>query len=326
MRKQRTYSKRGAVNDWMAYLVLRVVVCLISCLSLKQCNRVCRLLSIVLADWVKLRRGVTDSNLQLVYGPLDEKRLSFLRRKMWHHLMLMVCEIILSPRKIHRTNWRDHVYMRDKDAMMRLLLDPRATVLVTGHYGNFEVAGHVTGLLGVQTSTIARPLDNPLVNEFLLDFRSGTGQEMLPMQGSSTAVQELLENNGSLCILADQHAGKKGCWVEFFGHITSCHKSLALFVLSAGAPMLVTYARRLHRPLRFEIGLTGIADPALASSSEPPEYLSGVQEMTRWYNAKLEEAIRMSPEQYWWLHRRWKEVPKKRVKGGGILHSPISGR
>lgn len=289
----------------------------ISCVSLERCDRACRVLSVVLADWIPLRRKVTDRNLQLVYGSLVPKQLSLLRRKMWHHLMLMVCEIVHAPRKIHRTNWRDHIYIRDKDEMLRQTLDPRATIMVTGHYGNFEVAGYVTGLLGIKSSTIARPLDNPLVDEFLLDFRSGTGQEILPKHGSSAAVQELLENKGILCILADQHAGPKGCWVEFFGHVTSCHKSLALFVLSAGAPMVVTYARRIGKPLRFEVGLTGVADPELAKQPEPPEYLTGVQEMTRWYNAKLEEAIRLSPEQYWWLHRRWRDVPdavKKRFK------------
>ncbi len=310
MEEKIKYSRHGFWIDWTGYLVLRILVCAVSCLSLERCDRISRLLAVVLADWTTLRRKVTDRNLQLVYGPLDKADLSQLRRQMWHHLLLMVCEIVQAPRKIHRTNWRDHIYLRDKRRMMELLLDPRPTIMVTGHFGNFEVAGYITGLLGIRSATIARPLDNPLVNEFLLEFRAGTGQEILPKRGSSAAVQQLLESKGTLCILADQHAGPKGCWVDFFGHVTSCHKSLALFVLSADAPMMVTYARRLNRPLRFEIGLTGIADPALRSSVNPPSYLGSIQEMTRWYNRKLEEAIRMAPEQYWWLHRRWREVPE----------------
>lgn len=304
------YSRHGFWVDWAAYVALRLVVCGISCLSLERCDRICRLLSVVIADWTKLRRNVTDHNLQLVYGRLSRTELSGLRRQMWHHLLLMVCEIIHAPRKIHRTNWREHIYMRDKRQMIELLLDQRATIIVTGHFGNFEVAGYITGLLGIQSATIARPLDNPLVNDYLLEFRSGTGQEILPKEGSSAAVQELLQSKGTLCILADQHAGPKGCRVDFFGHTTSCHKSLALFVLSAKAPMVVTYARRLDRPLRFEIGVTGVADPEPVTDREAPNYLDSVQSMTRWYNLKLEEAIRMAPEQYWWLHRRWRDLPK----------------
>lgn len=235
--------------------------------------------------------------------------LGFLRQQMWHHLLLMVCEIAHAPRKIHRTNWREHVYMRDKDQSLQVLLDDRATVLVTGHFGNFEVAGYTTGLLGIHTSTVARPLDNVYVDAYVEAFRSATGQLILPKDGSSLAIQELLERKGALTILADQHAGPKGSWVEFFGHATSCHKALALFVLSARAPLLVTYARRLNRPLRFEIGTTGLADPALLDVPTPPKYLNSVDDLTKWYNDRLEDAIRLSPEQYWWLHRRWREVP-----------------
>ena len=78
--------------------------------------------------------------------------------------------------------------------------------------------------------------------------------------------------------------------------------------------MMVSYARRLGQPLRFEIGMTGLADPALLESNIPPQYLSSVEELTRWYNEKLEEAIRLAPEQYWWLHRRWRDVPVNVLK------------
>jgi hypothetical protein len=80
--------------------------------------------------------------------------------------------------------------------------------------------------------------------------------------------------------------------------------------------MMVIYARRLSRPLQFEIGMTGVADPAVPSGCPKPVYLQSVEDLTRWYNSKLEEAIRMSPMQYWWLHRRWRNVPeavKKRL-------------
>jgi Kdo2-lipid IVA lauroyltransferase/acyltransferase len=302
-------ERKGTWLDWLAYLCLRCVICLIHCASLESCDRVCRLLAFGLADWAKLRRKVIDANLQIAYGQLMPDQLSFLRREMWHHLLLMICEIAHAPRKIHWTNWREHVYMPDKDQMLRELLDDRATVLVTGHFGNFEVAGYTTGLLGIHSSTVARPLDNVYVDAYVEAFRSATGQFILPKDGSAKAIQELLERKGTLTILADQHGGPKGSWVEFFGHATSCHKALALFVLSARAPMVVTYARRLDRPLRFEIGMTGLADPDSLDLPSPPAYLNSVDDLTKWYNEKLEEAIRLAPEQYWWLHRRWREVP-----------------
>ncbi|MEM7474029.1 MAG: lysophospholipid acyltransferase family protein [Planctomycetota bacterium] len=301
----------GTLKDWIAYIALRCVICGIQCLSLEGCDRLARVLAKVLADWIPIRRRVTDENLERVYGQISAEHKSLLRQKMWHNLILLVCEIALASRKIHRHNYRDHFYMFQKEAVIKLLLEVRPTVFVTGHFGNFEVAGFSVGLLGTPTTTIARPLDNPYIDAFVQEFRSRGGQKMLPKDGSAVKVQELLEAGGTLALLADQHAGGKGVWVDFFGEATSCHKALALFVLSSGAPMIVNYTRRLDRPLKYELGAKAIADPALLESENPPEYLSSVLELTEWYNAHLENIIREAPEQYWWLHRRWRGVPEK---------------
>jgi KDO2-lipid IV(A) lauroyltransferase len=296
------------VADWLAYIVVRCVVCAMQSVSLETCERYCSVLAWCI-DRTPLRRKVIDPNVRMVFGELDARRETALRIAMWRHLLMMICEIAHAPRKIHRTNWRDHFFIRDKNVVFPLLMDPRPTVLVTGHFGNFELAGFVTGLFGLPTTTIARPLDNPHVNKFIAEFRSLGGQHMLPKDGSSVAVQEILSRAGTLALLADQHAGGKGCWVDFFGYPTSCHKALALFVLSSKAPMVVCYNRRMRRPLQFEMAVTGIADPLV-----PAEYLESVKELTRWYNQKLEEAIRLAPEQYWWLHRRWREVPPSKLQ------------
>jgi Kdo2-lipid IVA lauroyltransferase/acyltransferase len=307
-------SRIGNWIEWLAYVALRMVVCAIQSISLETCDRLCWILARILADWTWLRRDITNENLKRVYGEISAQHQSLLRRKMWHHLLLMVCEIAHAPRKIHRTNFRDHFYMRDKDQVLKLMIDPRPLVLVTGHFGNFEVAGHTIGILGFPTTTVARPLDNRYIDRFVSEFRGLGGQRMLAKEGSAVAVQQLLDERGTLALLADQHAGGKGVWVDFFGHATSCHKALALFVLSSKAPMFVHYNRRLDRPLRFEVGVTGLADPALLKGEQVPSYLQSVHELTEWYNARLEEAIRMAPEQYWWLHRRWRDVPEKVLK------------
>ena len=72
--------------------------------------------------------------------------------------------------------------------------------------------------------------------------------------------------------------------------------------------MLVTYVRRVGGPLRYEMGLEGVADPG-----DPEFALGSVPSLTQWYTACLERIIRRSPEQYWWLHRRWKGKPPDAV-------------
>jgi KDO2-lipid IV(A) lauroyltransferase len=89
------------------------------------------------------------------------------------------------------------------------------------------------------------------------------------------------------------------------GRPASCHKALALFTLSSGAPQMVLYNRRFQQPMQFEVGCSGKVDPA-----DLPDSLNDIQALTQWYNQRLEQVIRETPEQYWWVHRRWKEKPR----------------
>jgi KDO2-lipid IV(A) lauroyltransferase len=223
---------------------------------------------------------------------------------MWEHMFLMMGELSLVPRKLHDTNWRQHIEITDREIefFIRQLLSPRPIVVVSGHFGNFEVGGITAGLLGFPTFTVARPLDNVYLHRFLTRFREATGQFMLPKKGSAKQLDAILQSGGTMMLLGDQSAGPKGVWVEFFGRPASCHKAVALFSLVHRAPMLLAYSVRTG-PLRFRIGLSAAFDPLTDSD------LSGVKPLTQWYNDHLERAVRRYPSQYWWLHNRWKNKP-----------------
>ncbi len=297
------------LTDWCIYILIRIFICIVQTLSLETCQAVSHGLAWLATDVARLRYRVVADNLRHVYPHWTDRQLRSFIRRMWAHLFLMVAEIAHAHRKIHETSFRRFVQFANKPLLVRYLLDPRPTVLVTGHYGNFEVAGYVMGMFGFPSFTIARTLDNPFLDRFINRFRGSTGQYILPKQGCAPQVAAVLEAGGTLSLLGDQHAGEKGCWVEFLGRPASCHKAVALFTLSSGAPQLVCYVRRQKAPMHFEIGVVGVADPATWDSS-----LAGVKPLTRWYNQKMEEMILAAPEQYWWVHRRWKGQPPQRRK------------
>lgn len=295
------------LTDWLVYLMIRVFICLIQAMRLETCHTVAKGLAVLAGDIVRLRHKVVDENVRLTFPELTLAQRRDFTRRMWEHLFVMVCEIAHAPRKIHETNWRDYFHIHRKPEFVRALLDPRPSVLVSGHFGNFEVTSFMAGILGFSTHAIARRLDNPHLDRFVNRFRGANGQFILPKDGSSAQIDAILKAGGIIALLGDQSAGPKGCWVEFLGRPASCHKAVALFTLVSGAPLTVAYGRRTGGPLQFEIGITGIADP----QKNGPE-TSGVRQLTLWYNRRLEEAIRMAPEQYWWVHRRWKGQPPQR--------------
>ena len=293
------------------YFFVRVFFCFLQTLPSKTCFWIARHISWFVSEIISFRRQVIDENLRGAFPEWSSENRRTTARVMWEHLFLMVCEIAQVPRKIHETNFRDHIKFTpgSRRTLVGLLMEPRPLTMVSGHFGNFEVGGYVTGLLGFRTFAVARPLDNPLLDDFFKRFRGAHGQSILPKHGSAKQIAAALEAGHTLVLLCDQWAGRKGCWVNFFDRPTSCHKAIAVFPLSSGAPLVVCYAKRVDRPLQFEFAAVAVADPQKGG-----EHFADVRSLTQWYNWRLEEMIRDTPDQYWWLHKRWKTKPPTRLR------------
>lgn len=297
----RTALRRAV--DYAVYVVVRLLICIVQGMSIETGCAVARFLAWLLADVLAVRGRVVDDNLTHAFPELSAADRRRLVRQMWEHLLVMVLEIAHAPRKIHDTNWRDYVRLHGEGPLLRLLLEDRPTLVTTAHFGNFEVAGYVLGLLGFKGHTVARKLDNAYLDRFVNRFRGATGQYIIPKNGGYDQILWVLSHGGTMTFLADQYAGPKGCWVQFFGRPASAHKAIALLAMEHQAPVVVSFARRTDRPLHFELSTYAVADPRNGS-----EEFASVRALTQWYTTRLEEIIRRQPNQYWWLHRRWKDT------------------
>jgi len=286
------------------YLAVRVALSLIQAVSIETCAVVTGWLAWLAADVLRIRGRVVAENLRIAFPQQTEHERQAVVRRMWAHLLLMVCESAQIQRKIHETNWRRYVDVEGKREWILVANKPGPKVCVTGHFGNFEALGHVCNFWGFRTYTVARTLDNPYLDRLVARFRESMGQKLLPKSDSAGQADEVLQTGGILALLGDQHAGRKGCVVDFLGRPASCHKALALFALLNRTPLLVATCTRTTRPMYFSIRMDDVIDPA----DNPPEFGS-VEDLTQWYNDVLARRIRQQPDQYWWLHDRWKEVP-----------------
>jgi KDO2-lipid IV(A) lauroyltransferase len=274
----------------------------VQALPIETCERLAGLLATVFGDWLRIRGRIVEDNLRHALPNLSDYQRRDLTWRMWRHLFLLVAEVAHAPRKIHETNWRQYVRLNGSRRLIRMLVDDRPLLLVSGHFGNFELAGFVLGILGFPTYTVARALDNPHLDAFVNRFRGATGQHIIPKNGGYDQILAVLGQGGTMAFLADQYAGSKGCWVDFFGRPASAHKAIALFALDNNARLVVGSSRRLEKPLEYELVLEGVADP----QSLPPQQC-GIRELTQWYTSTIEAAVRRHPDQYWWLHDRWKD-------------------
>lgn len=302
--------------DFLVYLVVRISICIIQMLSLEHCERIARRLAILFGDVLKVRQAVVEENLRIAFPELSVEDRHRLTLRMWEHLFLLVMEIAHTPRKYHETNWRDVVDLKNSDIYTGAMISGRPTLLVLAHFGNFELGGVTLGLLGFSTHAVARTLDNPYLAAWMDRTRQATGQHVIPKKGGYDDIVNVLAGGGTMAFLADQYAGVKGCWVDFFHRPASVHKAIALFALDNKAKVVVCYCRRLGRALRYEIGVQAVYDPLDPSTAPEGKDLSNIRGLTQWYTHELEQIIRRAPEQYWWIHRRWKDrrPAKRQVK------------
>lgn len=306
---------RSHINDYLVYLVVRLCVCFIQALPPAAARQFAAGLAWLAYRVNRRHREVALDNLRQAFpGRFSEVELDAQVRAVYRHFCTLAVEIILIPRLLQPTNWRRYLRFVGGDRFVHCLLSGRPVLIVTGHWGNWELAGYVQGLLGFTTYAIARPLDNPYLDRFLLKFREKTGQKILSKHGDFEYMQALLDGGGVIATLADQDAGPKGLFVDFFGRPASTHKAVALMALQHRVVLAVVGTGKVAEPMRYEIVIQDVIYPEEYEGHADP-----VRAMTQRFTAALEQLIRIAPEQYFWLHRRWKHQPaaKKSKRAAG---------
>lgn len=310
------------VRHWAEYLAFRVVVCLLQALSPRRARSLAQTLAFLIHHVLprKLTRyEVARQNLQTAFGTdYTNPQIDRMIYEMWVHLFRVVVEMVQLPRKMKLTNIEDVIVFRNKAAVVRALCSGRPVILLSGHYGNWETACAVFGLFGFPMGVVARELDNPHMNEWFRKCRESTGHWMIAKKGGYEDILATVERGGSLAMLGDQDAGSRGLFVEFFGRDASTFKSIALLAVQYRALICVGYARRLkddferHHWVRYELGCEEVIDPLEFTEADM------LRQITQRYTSALERAVRRSPEQYFWLHRRWKSVPRRKQRREAI--------
>ena len=294
--------------DYLVYLAVRLVVALAQMLTIAQSYALARFLAWVTYKVDARHRMVGIENLRLAYGDrYDDPQRDRIVRSVYLHFCMMIMELLHIPRKIHVTNWRQYARLVGHPPILDRFMTGGPMILLTGHYGNWELAGYLFGLFGYPTYSVARTLDNPYLDRFLRAFRERTGQKLIPKSGGYDQILEVLQSGQALSMLADQDAGQRGMFVEFFGRPASTHKAIALLAIEHQAPVVVGVARRIGPGFRYEIRCAEIIQPGEFTGSAEDARL-----LTQRYTSALEELIRQDPTQYLWLHRRWKHQPQPR--------------
>ncbi len=306
----RMAKPRSRAADYGVYLVVRFIVHLLQSVPLETGRAIARGLAWLAYRLDRRHREVALDNLRQAFpGRYSEAELDALVRDVYRHFCGIIIEMVHLPRKLHPHNWRQYLSLPEGPAVVDALLSGGPVMVVTGHFGNWEMAGYALGMLGFRSFAVARPLDNPYLDRFLRQFREKTGQQLLAKKGELERMQGILEQGGLICTLADQDAGSHGLFVDFFGRPASTHKAIALLALEHQALLVVAGAHKIGEPMRY-----AIRSPDVIRPEEYQRDPRAVRTITQRFTSALERLVRLDPRQYFWLHRRWKHRPAERSR------------
>ena len=205
---------------------------------------------------------------------------------------------ILSITRDNISNWLE---VEGLENYLRAHEKNKGILSFTGHFGNWEIGAAAFAFLCNPVNIVYRTLDNPVIGNIVDRVRSHTGNKLLPKGGAARRIIRLLEKNENIGILIDQNVSwREGVFVDFFGRPASTTKGLAALALQTGAPVLPSFISRMKDgKYRLVIG----PEVEIARTGD---YDRDILENTQRFTNIVEDNVRRYPEQWFWLHQRWK--------------------
>jgi KDO2-lipid IV(A) lauroyltransferase len=253
-----------------------------------------RVLDLVLP---RLRR-VAYVNLRFAYPDRDDAW----RRKTVDGVYASIGRLLVAfarfP-KIGKSDIGEWIRYEGFEHFERAIAQGRGVLFATAHLGNWELSAYAHGLLTAPMSVVVRPLDNPLIDQIVERRRALSGNTLLSKRDFARSILHALRRNEAVGILVDQNSSvENGAFVPFFGHAACANLTFARLAARSGAPVIPGFA--VWRP----------SEKRYVLRFYPPVEITGdAAEDTARIQAAVENAIREYPDQWLWIHRRWKTRP-----------------
>jgi len=251
----------------------------------------------------RIRRADVDRHLALAFPERDRAWRRRVARDSYRHFAreaAMTFRISrMDPEEvIRRTDMEGFEEFREAVA------EGSGVVVVSGHLGNWEIAGASAAARGVPMDVVAHRQKNPLFDDYLVKTRGRLGLTVIVKNDAFRLARRSLSEGRVAAFVADQNIRRRGVFVDFFGRVAATPRGPALFALRSGAPVFLGTAVRLPGwPSRYAVR----AERVPVRHDLPVD--EAILELTQRYTSILEQRIREAPEQYFWQHRRWKTRP-----------------
>jgi len=287
-------------NEWRLNRILNGLFRLIGRIPRPMARRIGNFLGDVAFLLDRRHRDVSLKNLRLALGhELDTRQRLSLARSVFRHLAQIPFELGWSL-TVDLVSLYKHITIVGLENYQAAYQRGRGILVVTAHIGNWELLPVVAKRAGIPISIVHRPLDFKPLDRFFKDTRSRYGANLIPSRRALLKTVKALKKGEAVAILMDQNVDYyDGVWVDFFGHPACTTKAMAVLARKTGAAVLPVFLYRQADGFR---AVFGEILPPVITGDERKDIEAGTAQYTR----SIEDGIRKAPDQWFWVHRRWK--------------------
>ncbi len=246
-----------------------------------------------------IRREVTLENLSMAFPEWKSSKVDETAFRCYRHFGALLAEFARLP-LLKPDNISNLVEVNGWNVLDETLKRGKGGIVVSGHLGNWELMGASAAVKGYPVTYIVTGQQNKQVEDLMDFMRQSAGVNIIKRRDAIKGVLRALKNNQLIAILSDQDAHEAGAFVPFFGRLASAPRGAAMFALKTGASLI--FAETFRRGT----GSLKVSFELVSTENLPDDHDEAIVELTRRFTVRLEEAVRRHPEQWFWMHRRWK--------------------
>lgn len=307
-------ADKPTLEDRAEYALARGVEIGLSALPPGAADRLGRALGAVVHRPLGIRREVVEANLRRAFPDATDDWISATMGAVYQHLGREAVAMLRMSR-LDREQILRRTSVTGFERLETALQEGSGAIVVTGHYGNWEIGAAAVAARGLPIIGVAKRQRNRLFDARLNDTRGRLGVETIDMSRAPSRVPRALAAGKVVAMVADQDAGRSGIPVPFFGEPASTFRGPALFALRLGVPLFHSVARR-----EATGGYSAVFERVAVERTGDLD--ADVSRVTRSLSDLLEKAVRAAPDQYFWFHKRWKTTfPSEPEHGGAGTNS-----
>jgi len=303
-------AERSHLRPWFEYGTIRTALGVVRALPTRQAFWLTDRMGDLAYRFDHEHREVALKNLAAVFGGSSQDEEHHERaRKIFRHFVRVAAEFALLPKLIRQRGLDDVIRVEGREHVEEALSGGKGVIVFSAHIGNWEVVAAAAEPLGLKIHSVGRSMDNPLLDRFLERERSRYARSVIPKEGGLREIVRVLRSGEAVAMLLDQHAGRSGIHVDFLGRPASTFRAAAELAVRFGLPMLGGFGIRVEDTPRFRLTF----DPPLVPDTGV-ETGQEVRRLTQAASDSIARQVMAYPEQWNWLHRRWRKRKKRKSR------------